>query len=32
MANSITGKKNLVFMGGCALNSSANTSFGIYLK
>jgi len=26
MAKSITGKKNLVFMGGCALNSSANTS------
>lgn len=25
MAYSITGKKNLVFMGGCALNSSANT-------
>jgi carbamoyltransferase len=25
MAKSITGKKNLVFMGGCALNSSANT-------
>lgn len=25
MANSITGKMNLVFMGGCALNSSANT-------
>ena len=24
-AYSITGKKNLVFMGGCALNSSANT-------
>ena len=24
-AKSITGKKNLVFMGGCALNSSANT-------
>ena len=26
MAKTITGKKNLVFMGGCALNSSANTS------
>lgn len=26
MAKLITGKKNLVFMGGCALNSSANTS------
>ena len=25
-AKAITGKKNLVFMGGCALNSSANTS------
>ena len=25
MAHSITGKSNLVFMGGCALNSSANT-------
>ncbi len=25
MAYLITGKKNLVFMGGCALNSSANT-------
>jgi carbamoyltransferase len=25
MAHQITGKKNLVFMGGCALNSSANT-------
>jgi carbamoyltransferase len=25
MAKSITGKSNLVFMGGCALNSSANT-------
>lgn len=25
MAYSVTGKKNLVFMGGCALNSSANT-------
>lgn len=25
MAYSITGKKNLVFMGGCALNSKANT-------
>jgi carbamoyltransferase len=25
MAYTITGKKNLVFMGGCALNSSANT-------
>lgn len=25
MAFSITGKSNLVFMGGCALNSSANT-------
>lgn len=25
MAYAITGKKNLVFMGGCALNSSANT-------
>ena len=25
-AKSITGKKNLVFMGGCALNSSANTA------
>ena len=25
MAYIITGKKNLVFMGGCALNSSANT-------
>ena len=25
MARSLTGKKNLVFMGGCALNSSANT-------
>ena len=25
MAKSITGKNNLVFMGGCALNSSANT-------
>jgi carbamoyltransferase len=25
MARSITGKSNLVFMGGCALNSSANT-------
>lgn len=25
MAHSITGKNNLVFMGGCALNSSANT-------
>lgn len=25
MAKNITGKKNLVFMGGCALNSSANT-------
>lgn len=25
MAYSITGKRNLVFMGGCALNSSANT-------
>jgi len=25
MAYSITGKTNLVFMGGCALNSSANT-------
>jgi carbamoyltransferase len=25
MVNSITGKNNLVFMGGCALNSSANT-------
>ena len=24
-AKAITGKKNLVFMGGCALNSSANT-------
>jgi len=26
MAKKITGKDNLVFMGGCALNSSANTS------
>lgn len=26
MAKSVTGNKNLVFMGGCALNSSANTS------
>jgi carbamoyltransferase len=26
MAKLITGKKNLVFMGGCALNSSANTN------
>ena len=26
MAKKITGKRNLVFMGGCALNSSANTS------
>ena len=25
MAKDMTGKKNLVFMGGCALNSSANT-------
>jgi carbamoyltransferase len=25
MAKTMTGKKNLVFMGGCALNSSANT-------
>lgn len=25
-AKAITGKKNLVFMGGCALNSSANTA------
>jgi len=25
MAKNITGKNNLVFMGGCALNSSANT-------
>jgi carbamoyltransferase len=25
MAYTITGKRNLVFMGGCALNSSANT-------
>jgi len=25
MAKSLTGKSNLVFMGGCALNSSANT-------
>ena len=25
MAKTLTGKKNLVFMGGCALNSSANT-------
>jgi carbamoyltransferase len=25
MAKSLTGKKHLVFMGGCALNSSANT-------
>ena len=25
MAHSVTGKENLVFMGGCALNSSANT-------
>jgi carbamoyltransferase len=25
MARLLTGKKNLVFMGGCALNSSANT-------
>jgi carbamoyltransferase len=25
MAKQITGKENLVFMGGCALNSSANT-------
>ncbi len=25
MAKSMTGKNNLVFMGGCALNSSANT-------
>jgi carbamoyltransferase len=25
MANSLTSKNNLVFMGGCALNSSANT-------
>lgn len=25
MAYTMTGKKNLVFMGGCALNSSANT-------
>jgi carbamoyltransferase len=25
MAKSLTGKDNLVFMGGCALNSSANT-------
>jgi len=25
MAKSMTGKSNLVFMGGCALNSSANT-------
>jgi carbamoyltransferase len=25
MAKGITGKENLVFMGGCALNSSANT-------
>ena len=25
MAHSLTGKDNLVFMGGCALNSSANT-------
>jgi len=25
MAKSLTGKTNLVFMGGCALNSSANT-------
>ena len=25
MAYTLTGKKNLVFMGGCALNSSANT-------
>jgi carbamoyltransferase len=26
MAKRLTGKSNLVFMGGCALNSSANTS------
>jgi carbamoyltransferase len=26
MAKELTNKKNLVFMGGCALNSSANTS------
>jgi carbamoyltransferase len=26
MAKELTGKQNLVFMGGCALNSSANTS------
>jgi carbamoyltransferase len=26
MAKKMTGKNNLVFMGGCALNSSANTS------
>ena len=26
MAKAMTGKDNLVFMGGCALNSSANTS------
>lgn len=26
MAKKLTNKKNLVFMGGCALNSSANTS------
>jgi carbamoyltransferase len=26
MAKSLTGKSNLVFMGGCALNSSANTA------
>ena len=25
MAKNLTGKRNLVFMGGCALNSSANT-------
>jgi carbamoyltransferase len=30
-AKKITGKKNLVFMGGCALNSSANTMlWGIF--
>jgi len=31
MAKELTGKSNLVFMGGCALNSSANTSlWGIF--
>jgi len=32
MAKNLTGKKNLVFMGGCALNSKANTSLWTIFK